>query len=149
MSGSEDELQNKMSTLEMYKGKIESFSRNAEMLKISIDEHRRAKDTLENYKGTKASTEILIPIGGAAFVRAKTMDTKKGIMEIGNGVVFEEGIDKTLDRLERKMDELHRTEHEITDQIYQMEQAIAKLTQEVQTEYAELQGAGADQIGDE
>ena len=139
MPDTEQEIRSKMSMLEMYKARIESYSKNAEVVKISIDEHKRAKETLENYKGLKAGDEILIPIGGAAFVRAKTADTKKGIIEVGSGVVFEEKIDKILDRLENKLDELNRTQNEIGEQIYQMDQQSAALTQEIQEQYARLQ----------
>ncbi len=65
---------------------------NVEMLSIYLQELASAKATLEGVKPLKRGDEILVPIGGASFIRARIDDTEGVIIGVGADV----SVDRTL-----------------------------------------------------
>lgn len=65
---------------------------NVEMLSVYLQELASAKATLEGVKLLKKGDEILVPIGGASFIRARIDDTEGVIIGVGANV----SVDRTL-----------------------------------------------------
>ena len=51
----DDKMQQSLMALEMQKGYIESLSSQIEMIEVALNEHIRAKETIDNYINLKAN----------------------------------------------------------------------------------------------
>ncbi len=80
-------------------GKI--LASNVEVLTIYLQELTTSKVTLEGIMQLKKGDEILVPIGGSSFIKARIDDTEKVIVGIGANV----SVDRTAEEASRNVEE--------------------------------------------
>lgn len=80
-------------------GKI--LASNVEVLTIYLQELTTSKVTLEGIMQLKKGDEILVPIGGSSFIKARIDDTEKVIVGIGANV----SVDRTAEETSRNVEE--------------------------------------------
>jgi len=86
---SEQDLNNAVQTLEMYKAQLETLAKHRELIESSLNEHKRGLETLKEYSGAKKGTEILVPIGGGTYLPA-VVGKKKVMLALGAEYYSEE-----------------------------------------------------------
>ena len=84
----EEELQKYMMLIEQYKEQLSSLDVQFSYLQNAIMDQTRAKTTLENLDKTTEGVDVMIPIGGGAFIDATAKKTSKALFDIGDGVVI-------------------------------------------------------------
>ena len=73
----EDELQKYLTLIEYYKEQLKSLEYQFSLIQTTINDQTKAKITLEKLNGTKNDSELLLPIGGAAFINASLKNSSK------------------------------------------------------------------------
>ncbi len=127
---SEDKLtQQQMQDLavrhQQFQYQAEAISQQMNMLKITIKDLETALTTITALKDVQAGKETLVPIGFGSFVNATLTNTDKVVIGIGAGVSVEKKIDEAKIFLEKRKEEL-------TKYFEQMNNALVKLSQELQ-----------------
>lgn len=89
---SEQQLRQTISALDISRAQLENVSRQQELLRGSLEEHLRAKETVENFTKTAENEEILIPVGAGVFIHAKVGSKTTGVANIGAGVMMEKDL---------------------------------------------------------
>lgn len=132
----ENELQQSIRTLELYRVQLDNFDQQYEFLAMTLKEHNRAKETMMNYKDLKEGSETLIPIGANSFLFAKTSETKKAMVGIGADVVVEANMDEALTKLEDRIKELEEAMNTLGERYKEVAGKAAELTAKIQSVYA-------------
>src|SRR3972149_6212828 len=106
--GSEEHLRRAAAVLDSYRGQLEALSRQSEVVRVSLDEYRRARETVVRYREAGAGKEVLLPVGGGSFVRATSTDPEKVLTSIGSALVIEDSAENTAKRLEARNESLEK-----------------------------------------
>ena len=72
----------------------------------------------------KENTELLVPIGGNSYVKAKITDTNKVIVGLGAGVSVEKSLADAKSTLKERLDELGKTMNAAQQQFTQVADRI-------------------------
>lgn len=102
---------------EYYTTQAENVKKNIEALNNSMFELSIVKESLGQIKKLSKDNEILIPVGGSSFVRARVIDTDEIIIGIGANVAAKKSIPKAEEHLQARIDELEKIRHERGEQL--------------------------------
>jgi len=136
---SEQQLRQIITTLDMRRSQLDNITRQQEMIRASIEEHLRAKETLESYSKTDEDEEMLVPVGAGVFIRVRAGKNEKAITAVGSGVLMERNMAEISTRLEARIDDIHKTAEELGAQAEKISRAIEELSMEAQRQYNALQ----------
>lgn len=136
---SEQQLRQIITTLDMRRSQLDNITRQQEMIRASIEEHLRAKETLESYSKTDEDEEMLVPVGAGVFIRVRAGKNEKAITAVGSGVLMERNMAEISTRLEARIDDIRKTAEELGAQAEKISSAIEELSMEAQRQYNALQ----------
>lgn len=138
-------VQQDMARLEAYRDQLTALVREQELLRLSLEAHARARQTLEELEKFQKDRELLVPLGAETFLQATPRSTEKVLLGIGHGFVVEIERAKALEMLGRRNDELQKGEHSLSQQLRRIETEAAQVQSRLQAIYqqAELSQRGA------
>lgn len=139
----EADLQNLLGLLQQTREQLEEFRTQSELLRISVEEHRTAIDTLEAYKDVKPGQEVLVPVGANAYIFANSSGAKTAITEIGAGLSASLPIDVAVEKLRKRIEKIGASRKKVVEGGQRLEQSVASIEQQVQGLYAQIQGGEA------
>lgn len=106
---------------------------NIDMLTMYLQELVTAKATLEGVHVLKKGDEILVPIGGAAFIRARIDDTEAVIAGIGANVSADKSMDQAVAHLGKKIEMTQSTIKENQERYMKVAAALDELNSRAQS----------------
>jgi|YelNatPaOPRAMG01_1025707.scaffolds.fasta_scaffold02451_4 prefoldin alpha subunit len=136
---SEEQFRQTISAIDLSRAQLENVARQQEIVRASIDEHLRAKETLAQYSKVGENEELLVPIGAGVFIHAKAGDRKSCIASIGAGVLMEKEIAEVERILDSRIEELKKAATELDEQAEKITFAIEQLSKEARKQYEALQ----------
>jgi prefoldin alpha subunit len=117
----EDELQKYMTLIEYYKEQLKTLEYQFSLIQSTVHDQTKAMITLEKLNGVKNDSELLLPIGGGAFINATLKNSSKILYDVGVGIVIEKTIEDTIKNIEIRINELHQTEEKISTMAQQIQ----------------------------
>ncbi|ABR56940.1 prefoldin subunit alpha [Methanococcus aeolicus] len=135
-----EELQQQYYQLEMYGQQVQKLQEELEKIELMKMELLKSIDSME---GLKDSEDILIPLGGGAFIKAKAMDTKKVIMGAGADVFLEKDISDVVVDFNKSIEDLDKAGSMIIAKI----EETAKVAEQMQKDLEEKVQAMEGQMG--
>ena len=129
----ERSLEQGISTLEGIKAQIENMQQQVRAIELSIQEHRRAIETVDGYKNME-NDEVLVPVGAGVLIAAR-VDKKRGMISIGNKLYTEMQIDKIGEKLKLRLDDLEKLRQKMAEDSYKLQENYAILSAKVEDEY--------------
>ena len=117
----EEELQKYMNLIEYYKEQLKALEYQFSLIQTTINDQTKAKITLEKLKGAKNDSELLLPIGGGAFINATLKNSSKVLYDVGEGVVIEKTIEDAIIKVDIRIKELQQTEEKISTMAQQIQ----------------------------
>jgi prefoldin alpha subunit len=132
------ELEDKLAMLEQYKQALERLAKQDEALRAELEEHMRARDTLQRIDGMKKGGELLVPIGANCFVYASVKNAKKVINSVGAGVAVEDTIKKAVERLDDSIKQLGEAGQKLAERVQEMDCKARELAADVDKAYHEM-----------
>jgi prefoldin alpha subunit len=140
----EDQLRRILYELQMMEGTAQVLQQRLQILSSAQAELRVSQQSLNDMKELKPDTPMLVPIGGAAFIHAKTGALDKIIVGVGADVSVEMEFPKALDDINKRLEEVEKTLASVEEQLGQV-LAQMQSHQEVGNRLsAELQGGAAN-----
>jgi prefoldin alpha subunit len=94
------------------------------MVNAAITDLTYANMTLDGIATEKENAELLVPIGGNTYVKAKIADTNKIIVGVGAGVSVEKTLVDAKVTLKERLDELEKTMNAAQQQFGQVAERI-------------------------
>lgn len=137
----EEDLQQGLAMLELYKQQMEALAREAERLGASMQDHGRAIETLEAMGKMSKPTEMLVPIGAGVFINVKPTSTKKTIMKVGVGISAEYDVEQALEKVNGSVKAMEEREKKVITDLQKVERTAQALSQQLQAMYERMQQA--------
>jgi prefoldin alpha subunit len=135
----EADIQNLLSILQNTREQAEELRTQGELLRISLEEHRTAIETLESYKDVKEGDEVLVPVGANAYLFANSSATKSAVTELGAGLSAALPIPVAVEKLRKRIEKIGASRKRVLEGGAKLENSAASLEQQVQGLYQQLQ----------
>ena len=139
---SEQQLRQTISALDISRAQLENVSRQQEIVRGSLEEHIRAKATIDQFSKAGEDEQLLVPAGAGVFLHAKAGGKKSAIANIGAGVMMEKDLADIIKLLDSRIEELRLAAQELDEQAEKISYAVEELSADAQQQYAALQGPG-------
>ena len=123
-SKSEEELRRLSVEMRYLEQTADTLQQRIGMVNAAITDLTYASMTLEGIETEKENTEMLVPIGGNSYVKAKIADTTKIIVGIGAGVSVEKTLADAKATLKERLEELEKTMNAAQQQFSQVAERI-------------------------
>ena len=128
----EAEVSRYLALLEMYKEQIESLANQSQIIQAMIEEYNRTKITLDKISNVEDGTEVLLSVGGGAFVNANIKDTKKVVYNIGADIMVEKTIEEAVKSIDERIDLLYNNLQKVVETTQKLEEAATQISEKVQ-----------------
>lgn len=143
----ESELRQAMAALETSRAQLDALARQEELLRLSLEEYVRARETMARYSKAPVGTEILVPIGANSFLFASISDVERCIVGIGSEVALEDSMARAMERLDKRIQQLQEVQQGLIQRIQEMEAKVNEYAAAVQRAYEKLQARGGEGAG--
>lgn len=143
---SEQQFRQTISAIDLSRAQMENIARQQEIVRSSIEEHLRAKETLAQYSKTEENEELLVPVGAGVFIHARAANRKSCITSLGGGVLMEKEIGEAGRILDNRIEELKKASAELDEQAEKISYAIEQLSKEARQQYEALQRPARDSL---
>ena len=120
----EEELRRLSVEMRYLEQTAETLQQRISMVNEAIMELTYASMALDGIEKEKENAELLVPIGGNSYVKAKLADTNKVIVGIGAGVSVEKTLQEAKTTLKERLDELEKTMNAAQQQFSQVAERI-------------------------
>jgi prefoldin alpha subunit len=123
-------------------GTANVLQQRMQILTQAQTELRVSQQSLSDLKEVQPDTPILIPVGGAAFIHAKTAPLDKVIVGVGADVSVEMDYQKAVDDVKTRLEEVEKTLTSVDEQLGQVLAQMQSHQDAGNRLSAELQGEG-------
>ena len=138
----DDELTKYLALIEQYKEQMNNLDMQSQYVQSAIMDYNKAKITLENLKKKEKDKEILLPIGGSTFLSANLKDPSSVLFDIGAGIVAEKKTDDAIVQIDKRIEELQKTQEQISSVMQNLQNTSAEVTAKAQKLLAESEKEG-------
>jgi prefoldin alpha subunit len=136
---SEQQLRQTISALDVGRAQLENVSRQQDILRGTLEEHLRAKETVEAFTKAKKGEELLVPAGAGVFLHTEAAGKSTAVANIGAGVMMEKDLNDIVKLLESRIDELRKAAQELDEQAEKISYAVEQLSADAQQQYVAMQ----------
>ena len=136
----EEELRKLSMEMRYLEQTAETLQQRIGMVNAAITDLTYASLTLEGMEKEKENAELLVPIGGNSYVKAKISDTNKIIVGLGAGVSVEKTLVDAKATLKERLDELEKTMNAAQQQFGQVAERINSGRARLETLLASARG---------
>ena len=123
-SKAEEELRRLSVEMRYLEQTAETLQQRISMVNAAITDLTYASMTLEGIETEKENAELLVPIGGNSYVKAKISDTNKIIIGLGAGVSIEKNLPEAKATLKERLEDLTKTMNAAQQQFSQVADRI-------------------------
>lgn len=124
VSVEEEELRKLSLELRLLEQTAETLQQRISMLTAAITDLTYANMTLENVEKEKENTELLVPIGGGSYLKAKLAAPDKVVVGIGAGISVEKTLQEAKAMVKERLEELEKTLNSVQQQFAQVAERI-------------------------
>ena len=121
---SEEELRRLSVEMRYLEQTAETLQQRISMVNAAISDLTYANMTLDGIEKENENTELLVPIGGSAYIKAKLADTNTVIVGMGAGVSVEKTLIEARVTLKQRLEELEKTMNAAQQQFSQVAERI-------------------------
>jgi len=140
VSVSEAELRRAVSVLDAYRAQFDALQKQQEILALSLEEMMRARETMARYKQAGKGAEILVPVGGNAFLFGQIANADRAVIGIGSDVLVEEPIPAALERIDGRIKQVQEAVGGLGQRIADLDARVQAQSEFVQGVYEKLSG---------
>lgn len=131
----EEELRSAVATLDLARAQLDGLAKQGELLRMTLEEHMRAKETISRFNETKTGEKLLVPVGADCFVFAAVENNEDVIVGLGSDVMITDTTGDAITKLDKRIKQMNGSEEELAKRMGELDGEIARLTEIVQAEY--------------
>ncbi len=124
----EAEVQEDLMRLDAYRNQLNAMLQQFQILSASRTEHARARESLEGIDRAEPGTEMLLPLGGEAYVRGGVSKDAPVLIGMGSGVVVEMERAKVAELLAERLVRIDQALRETEGQMAVLDERIQLLS---------------------
>lgn len=125
-SKDEEELRKLGVQMRFLEQTTEAIHSRMSMVNTVITDLTYANMTLDSLEKEKEDAEILVPIGGSSYVKAKLGSPDKIIVGMGAGVSVEKTLAEARDIVKKRLEDLEKTRLSLQQQFAQVAERMAE-----------------------
>ena len=134
-----DELNKMAVQIKILEEQIEGLQGQIQLIENSILNLENSNFTVENMKTVEEGQEILIPIGGVAYIKAIVTDTKKLIINLGSDYFADVTIDIAKESIDKRINDLKESQQFVMGRLQQYANQMNEIRPKFQELYNKLQ----------
>jgi prefoldin alpha subunit len=123
-SKGEEELQKLSIEMRLLEQTAEALQSRMTMVNTAANDLMYAQATLEGLEKEAEKSEILVPIGGTSYIRAKLDNLDEVIVGMGAGVSVEKTREEAKEIIKKRLEDLDKTRKSIQQQYTQVAERI-------------------------
>ncbi|MHA1144316.1 MAG: prefoldin subunit alpha [Candidatus Helarchaeota archaeon] len=127
--------------IQFYEGQLQNLQSQLQLLQSTILSLENVSFTIENLDGVEPGQEVLLPIGKIARIRAKVLDPKHVILNVGASVFIEQGSKEASENISVKIEEIKKAQTTIQQNMEQIFKQIEQLRPRFNELYQKIQGS--------
>ena len=135
----EEDVTRNLSVIEYYKQQLESIDMQIQYLQAAIADSQKGKMTLEHIHDAEKNADILIPVGGGAFVNGSVTNVSKALIGIGAGLVAEKTMTDAISKIDERIKKLQENEEKMFSLAQRIQTEAQELSQKTQQMMEEAQ----------
>ena len=139
-SQDEEEIRKISVELRLLEQTAETLQSRINMLNAVATDLTYANTALESLEKEKENSELLVPIGGTSYIKAKLDNPDKIIVGIGAGVSLEKSRQEAKDVIKNRLEELEKARTATRQQFVQVADRINKDRERFETLVAAARG---------
>ena len=116
----ENQLRQLVTEMRMMEGTVNTLQQRLQVVLASVSELRLAKQSLGDLKDIKSGSNLLVPVGGAAFINANLGDVDKVVVGIGADVSLEMEYEDAVKDVDERLQEMEKAQTSIEQQLGQI-----------------------------
>lgn len=124
----EAEVQEDLIRLDAYRSQMNGLAQQHQILIASRQDHLRARESLEGIDRSSAGDEMLLPLGGEAYVRGRVQKDAPILLGIGSGVTAEMDRAKASEVIAERITRIEQAVHDIEAQMNSIDERIQLLS---------------------
>ena len=136
----ERQVQEDLARLDAYRSQFNALAQQREILIASRQEHLRARESLEGIDRSRDGDEMLVPLGGEAFVRGAVQRDAPVLIGVGSGIVAEMDRPKAAELLAGRITRIEQAIRDIAGQLTAVDERVQLLSRRLD---ALSRGSGA------
>ncbi|MFT4303605.1 MAG: prefoldin subunit alpha [Candidatus Woesearchaeota archaeon] len=129
----QQEVQQKYSEFQMLQQQMKQINENMEQVTERIEEISKIISNLDSISKIENGNEILVPISNGIFIKAKTVDTKEFLVNVGSKTVVKKDKKGVVDLLEKQKSELIALQNDMIKDLGDTENNIMILQDELKS----------------
>ncbi|HTZ61460.1 MAG TPA: prefoldin subunit alpha [Thermoplasmata archaeon] len=138
----EQQVQEDLMRLDAYRSQLNALLQQYQILTNSRAEHARARESLEGVDRADPGAELLLPLGGEAFVRGSVDREAPVLIGMGSGVVVEMNRGKVTELLAQRLGRIEQAIRDVEGQMSTLDERIQILSRRL--DELSRAGSGAD-----
>lgn len=131
----EEELRSAVATLDLARAQLDGLAKQGELLRMTLEEHLRAKETISRFNKTNTGKKLLVPVGADCFVFAAVENNEDVIVGLGSDVMIADTTGGAIAKLDKRIKQMNDSEEELAKRMAELDGEVARLTELVQVEY--------------
>ncbi len=141
MAASRD-LEMGLAQMEQMKGQVEALRSQVASLKSILFDHTNSIEVLRNIEQGE-DQEVLMPIGGSAFLKVKVANGTKCLVDRGAGVFVDTPLKEAEELITKRMDSIRNGITSMESTIQDMLMKYDQISKQAQELYSRQMAAGA------
>jgi prefoldin alpha subunit len=134
----EEELRRINIELRLLEQTAEAFQSRIDMINAVITDLMYANLSLEGLEKEKKNSELLVPIGGSSFVKARLGNSDKLIVGMGAGVSVEKTMQEAKEIIKQRLENTEKTRLSFQQQLSQVTGKMSEGRERFESLVAEL-----------
>lgn len=123
-SKNEEEIRKLSVELRLLEQTAETLQSRIQMVNTVIADLTYSNMTLEGIEKEKENSELLVPIGGSSYIKAKLANTDKVIVGMGAGVSVEKTLPEAKEIVKKRLDDLGKSRLSLQQQFTEVAEKI-------------------------
>lgn len=143
MTVNDNELRQALALVDAYKDRVETMTRQVQVLRMSLEEVGVALESVRAFKDAKDGEVIMVPVGASCFIHVMVTGDRSAVTNIGSGISVQKTADEAVEYLEANQAEISEALKRAMEALNEAQQNLSVMSETVQQEYeARRQMAG-------
>lgn len=138
-SKSEEELRRLGVELRFFEQTAEALQARVNVINAIITDLTYASMALEGLEKEKENSELLVPIGGNSYIKARLVNPDKVIVGMGAGVSIEKTLQEAKEIIKKRLENMEKTRLSLEQQLAQVAEKISENREKIDALVAAVQ----------
>jgi prefoldin alpha subunit len=136
------EMEMGIAQMDQIKAQIDSYTMQRDSLGTIVLDYERSLKVLESMEAG-SSDDILLPIGGQVYVKAKILDIKNCLVDQGVGIMMDRSISEATDQIKDRKEKVLKAVASIEKTIQELMARYSEISSKTQQLYNDQMKSGA------